>query len=374
MQLGRDFLRALRQIEEEKGLPVEIIAASLEAALISAYRKHKGGDQNLEVHLDLENGEISLFEIRMVVEEVAAPDLELSLAQAREMGYLDVVHGDIIRIEVSPEGFGRIAAQTARQVIIQRIKDAERQVIFDEFANRVGDLVNGIIFKTEGEHILVRLNDRTEAILPREERIVGETYPPNDRMKFFLLDVRRTTRGPRIVVSRTHPGLLRRLLELEVPEIQEGVVEIRGIVREAGTRSKIAVATLDPNVDPVGACVGTKGSRIKSISSELRGERMDIIIWHNDPLQFIRNALSPAKVLKVEPVLEMDRAVRVYVRPDQLSLAIGKAGQNVRLAARLTGWKIDIKVLEPERMPTLQDLFEDIIKGGSSDIWEEKQE
>jgi N utilization substance protein A len=374
MQLGRDFLKALRQIEEEKGLPIEIIASSLEAALVSAYRKHKGGDQNLEVHLDLGNGEISLFEIRMVVENVSAPDLELSLAQAHEMGYSDVVHGDVIRIEVSPEGFGRIAAQTARQVIIQRIKDAERQIIFDEFANRVGDLVNGIIFKTEGEHILVRLNDRTEAILPREERIVGETYSPNERMKFFLLDVRRTTRGPRIVVSRTHPGLLRRLLELEVPEIQEGVVEIRGIVREAGTRSKIAVATLDPNVDPVGACVGTKGSRIKSISSELRGERMDIIIWHSDPLQFIRNALSPAKILKVEPVLETDRAVRVYVRPDQLSLAIGKAGQNVRLAARLTGWKIDIKVLEPERMPTLQDLFEDIIKGGSSDIWEEKQE
>jgi N utilization substance protein A len=374
MQLGRDFLKALRQIEEEKGLPIETIASSLEAALVSAYRKHKGGDQNLEVHLDLENGEISLFEIWMVVENVSSPDLELSLARAHEMGYLDVVHGDIIRIEVSPEGFGRIAAQTARQVIIQRIKDAERQVIFDEFANRVGDLVNGIIFKTEGEHILVRLNDRTEAILPREERIVGETYSPNERMKFFLLDVRRTTRGPRIVVSRTHPGLLRRLLELEVPEIQEGVVEIRGIVREAGTRSKIAVATLDPNVDPVGACVGTKGSRIKSISSELRGERMDIIIWHSDPLQFIRNALSPAKILKVEPVLETDRAVRVYVRPDQLSLAIGKAGQNVRLAARLTGWKIDIKVLEPERMPTLQDLFEDIIKGGSSDIWEEKQE
>ncbi|WP_300525242.1 NusA N-terminal domain-containing protein, partial [Aminiphilus sp.] len=174
MQLGRDFLKALRQIEEEKGLPIEIIASSLEAALVSAYRKHKGGDQNLEVHLDLENGEISLFEIRMVVEEVSSPDLELSLAQAHEMGYLDVVHGDVIRIEVSPEGFGRIAAQTARQVIIQRIKDAERQVIFDEFANRVGDLVNGIIFKTEGEHILVRLNDRTEAILPREERIVGE--------------------------------------------------------------------------------------------------------------------------------------------------------------------------------------------------------
>lgn len=373
MHLGRDFVKALHQIEEEKGLPVAVIVSSLEAALISAYRKHRGGNQNVEVNLDLEHDEISLCEIRQVVLDVTSPDTEMSLTEAREVGYLDVDPGDIIRIEVFPEGFGRIAAQTARQVIIQRLKDAERQIIFDEFADKIGALVTGIIFKTEGEHVLVRLNERTEAILPREERIVGEVYTPGDRLKFFLLDVRRTTRGPRIVVSRTHPGLLRCLLEVEVPEIAEGVVEIRNIVRESGTRSKVAVVSLDANVDPVGACVGPKGARIKAIGRELGDERMDIIIWSSDPLQYIRNALSPAKTMKVEPSLETDRSARVFVRPDQLSLAIGKAGQNVRLAARLTGWKIDIKVLEPERMPTLQDLFEDLIKGTPKELWEDRE-
>ena len=373
MQLGRDFVKALHQIEEEKGLPVGIITSSLEAALISAYRKHRGGNQNVEVNLDLDREEISLFEVRRVVAEGVDPDTEMSLTEARLLGYHDVDPGDVVRIEVFPEGFGRIAAQTARQVIIQRLKDAERQVIFDEFADKIGDLVTGVIFKTEGEHVLVRLNERTEAILPREERIVGESYPPGERFKFFLLDVRRTTRGPRIVVSRTHPGLLRRLLEVEVPEIAEGVVEIRNIVRESGTRSKVAVLSMDANVDPVGACVGPKGARIKAVGGELGDERMDIIIWSADPLQYIRNALSPAKVVRVEPSLEADRAARVFVRPDQLSLAIGKAGQNVRLAARLTGWKIDIKVLEPERMPTLQDLFEDLIKGAPKELWEDRE-
>ncbi|HQF90444.1 MAG TPA: transcription termination factor NusA [Synergistaceae bacterium] len=373
MQLGRDFVKALHQIEEEKGLPVGVITSSLEAALISAYRKHRGGNQNVEVNLDLEREEISLFEVRRVVAEGSDPDTEMSLTEARLLGYHDVDPGDVVRIEVFPEGFGRIAAQTARQVIIQRLKDAERQVIFDEFADKIGDLVTGVIFKTEGEHVLVRLNERTEAILPREERIVGESYPPGERFKFFLLDVRRTTRGPRIVVSRTHPGLLRRLLEVEVPEIAEGVVEIRNIVRESGTRSKVAVLSMDANVDPVGACVGPKGARIKAVGGELGDERMDIIIWSADPLQYIRNALSPAKVVRVEPSLEADRAARVFVRPDQLSLAIGKAGQNVRLAARLTGWKIDIKVLEPERMPTLQDLFEDLIKGAPKELWEDRE-
>ncbi len=358
MQLGRDFMRALHQIEEEKGLPVSVIISSLEAALVSAYKKNYDGNANVEVELDLENGEIRLYEI-------PSGDFEDEGEELREFSSKDS------RIEISPGGFGRIAAQTARQVIIQRLKDAERQIIFDEFADRVGDLVNGIIFKSEGEHVFVRLNDRTEAILPKEERIAGESYRLGDRLKFYLLDVRKTTRGPRIVVSRTHPGLLRKLLELEVPEIREGTIEIKGIVREAGTRSKVAVLSFDANVDPVGACVGAKGARIKSISAELSGERMDVIIWSGDPLQFIRNALSPAKVMRAEPLLEEDRAVNVYVRPDQLSLAIGKAGQNVRLAARLTGWKIDIKVLEPERMPTLQDLFSDIIQGDPKDLWEE---
>lgn len=372
MQLGKDFMRALKQIETEKGLSIEIIASSLEAAMVSAYKKYKNGNQAVDVHVDLNDGNISLWEIHQIVESVENPDVEMTLEEAVALGFADVEIGDVIRIEVFPENFGRIAAQTARQVIIQRLKDAERQIIFDEFADRVGDLVSGIIFKSEDDQILVRINERTEAVLPKEERVFGEKYPVGDRKKFFILDVRKTTRGPRIIVSRTHPGLLRRLLELEIPEISEGTVEIRSIVREAGTRAKVAVATLDANVDPVGACVGNKGARIKSISDELGQERIDVIIWNNDPLQFVKNALSPAKITKVEPILEQERSLRVYVRQDQLSLAIGKAGQNVRLAARLTGWKIDIKVLEPERLPTLQDLFEDIIKETGDSVWEPK--
>jgi N utilization substance protein A len=361
MILGRDFARALKQLEAEKGLSLDIISSSLEAALVSAYRKFKGGNQNVEVFIDFENGEIFLSEVKQVVSCVDNPDTEISLEDARKMGFGDVEIGDVIRIEVFPENFGRIAAQTARQVIIQRLKDAERQVIFEEFADKTGDLVQGVIFKIEGDQILVRLNDRTEAILPREERILGESYKVGDRFKFFLLDVRQTTKGPRIVVSRTHPGFLRKLFELEVPEIRDGIIEIKNIVREAGGRSKVAVQSLDSNVDPVGACVGPKGTRIKSVMDELGGERVDVIAWSSDPMVYVRNALSPAKVVKVEPLLDQEKAFRVYVRPDQLSLAIGKAGQNVRLAARLTGWKIDIKVLEPERLPTLKDLFEDIM-------------
>lgn len=367
MQLGRDFVRALAQITKERGLSQEVIASSLEAALISAYKKYQGGNQDVEVHIDTENGDISICEVKHVVAEVVSPDTEISLADAQARGFVDVAEGDFIRIERNPENFGRIAAQTARQVIIQRLKDAERQIIFEEFSDRVGDLVTGVVFKSENDQVLIRLNDRTEAILPREERIVNEKYIPGERLKFYLLDVRQTTRGPRIVVSRTHPGLLRKLLELEVPEIQDGVIEIKNIVREAGARAKVAVQTLDMNVDPVGACVGNNGARIKSISKELCGEKVDVIIWNSDPLQYIRNSLSPAKIVRIEPVLEQEKAVTVFSRPDQLSLAIGKAGQNVRLAARLTGWKIDINALEPERMPTLHDIFQDIIDDSGSE-------
>ncbi len=361
MQLGRDFVRALKQITQERNLPLEVISSGLEAAMISAYRKYRGGNQNIEVFVALESGEVSICEVRQIVEHISDKDTELSIEDAIKAGFNDVAIGDIVRVEVEPEKFGRIAAQTARQVIIQRLKDAERQVIFEEFSDKIGDLVNGVIFKSENDQVLVSLNDRTEAILPREERIVGESYSLGNRMKFFLVEVRQTTRGPRIVVSRSHPALLRKLLELEVPEIREGTIEIREIVRESGARAKVAVSTLDSNVDPVGACIGNAGSRIKSISKELGGERIDVVVWNSDPLLFIRNALSPARVLKVEPVLEQERSAQVFVRPDHLSLAIGKAGQNVRLAARLTKWKIDIKVLEPEKLPTLQDLFEDLI-------------
>lgn len=361
MQLGRDFVRALKQITQERNLPLDVISSGLEAAMVSAYRKYRGGNENVEVFVALESGEITICEVRQIVEQVTDKDTELSIEDAAKSGFNDVAVGDIVRVEVEPEKFGRIAAQTARQVIIQRLKDAERQVIYEEFSDKTGDLVNGIIFKSENDQVLVSLNDRTEAILPREERIVGESYPLGNRMKFYLVEVRQTTRGPRIVVSRSHPALLRKLLELEIPEIREGTIEIREIVRESGARAKVAVSTLDSNVDPVGACIGNAGSRIKSISKELGGERIDVVVWNSDPLLFIRNALSPARVIKVEPVLEQERSAQVFVRPDHLSLAIGKAGQNVRLAARLTKWKIDIKVLEPEKLPTLQDLFEDLI-------------
>ena len=360
MQLGKDFKKVLKQIEEEKGLSEEIIVASLEAAMVSAYKKYKGGNQTAEVHIDVDSGDFTLYEVRVVVPDETSDESEISIAEAKRRGNDDVEPGDIIRKEVFPEDFGRIAAQTARQVIIQRLKDAERQVIYEQFSDKIGNIITGTIFKSEGDQILVRLNEKTEAIMPKEERIIGEKYLPGARMKFYLLDVRQTTRGPRIIVSRTHPKLLHKLLELEVPEIQDGVVEIRNIVREAGTRAKIAVASLDANVEPLGACVGKQGARIKSISNELHGERIDIIVWSQDILTYIRNSLSPAKVQKIEPLLDQDRAVVVYVRSDQLSLAIGKAGQNVRLAARLTGWKIDIKVKEDEKLPTMKDLFEDL--------------
>lgn len=370
MQLGTDFIKTLKLIEEEKGLPLEVITSSLEAALVSAYKKYKTGAQDVEVRINTETGEISFAEKFLIVEVLSNPDSEWTVEEAREHGFDDLEIGDTAYVDIAPESFGRIAAQTARQVIIQRLKDAERQMIFSEFADRIGTMVVGTIFKMEGDQILVRINERSEALLPREERIAGEEYPPGERKKFLLLDVRKTNRGSKIIVSRTHPGLLKHLLMLEVPEIKEGTVEIKSIVREAGTRAKIAVTSFDANVDPVGACVGSGGSRIRSISDELRGERIDVIIWSSDPMQFVRNALSPAKVMKIEPILDQDRSLRVYVRQDQLSLAIGKAGQNVRLAARLTGWKIDIKVIEPERLPTMQDLFEDIIKETGGSIWE----
>ncbi|MDR1132653.1 MAG: transcription termination factor NusA [Synergistaceae bacterium] len=371
MQIGKDLIKALKQIETEKGLPIEIIVSSLEAAMASAYKKYKNGGQVVEVHIDNASGEISIEEKYHIVEEITNPDCEWTLEQARSGGNEIIGIGDYAYVEVNPENFGRIAAQTARQVIIQRLKDAERQIILNEFADHEGDMVVGTIFKAEGDQILVRVNDRTEAFMPKEERISEEAYYPGERMKFLLLQVKKTTRGPRIIVSRTHPSLLKRLLELEIPEIAEGTVEIKNIVREAGARAKVAVRSLDMNVDPVGACVGNAGARIKSISDELGGERIDVIIWSDEAMQFVRNALSPAKVAKIEPVLEQEKSLRVFVKQDQLSLAIGKAGQNVRLAARLTGWKIDIKVLEPERLPTLQDLFDDIKKTTGESLWQD---
>lgn len=360
MQLGKDFFRIVAQMTKERGLSAELITESLRQALLAAYRKHRGGEQDAEIEIDAENGTISVSEVRTVVKSVEDPDKEITAADAVLQG----VHpkpkvGDTVKFSKNPEDFGRIAAQTARQVVMQRLKDAERQIVFEEFAGKIGELVSGVIVRAEGDQVVVRLSERSEAVLPREERISNEKYVVGDRLKFFLLDVRQTTKGPRISVSRTHPGLLRKMLELEVPEIKEGVIEIKNIVREGGARAKAAVFRLDPNVDPVGACVGDQGARIKNISRELAGEKIDIIVWSEDPLVYIRNALSPAKISKIEPDITQERSASVLVVPDQLSLAIGKAGQNVRLAARLTGWKIDIKPIEADKMPTLADLFHD---------------
>ena len=361
MQLGRDFARVVNQLTKERGIPLELIRSSFEAALISAYKKYRGGEHEAEIVVDIENGSISVFEPRKVVKTVTDPDLEITASEAVKAGVTPKPKlGDTVKISKNPEDFGRIAAQTARQVIIQRLKDAERQIVFEEFANRIGEMVSGVIVKSENDHVVVRLSERSEGILPREERIAREKYIVGGRMKFFLLDVRQTTKGPKIIVSRTHPGLLRKMLELEVPEIKDGIIEIKNIVREDEGRAKVAVYSLDPNVDAVGACVGNQGARIKGISKELMGEKIDVIVWSSDPLVYIRNSLSPAKISKIDPALDQDRAVLVLVHPDQLSLTIGKSGQNVRLAARLTGWKIDISALEIDRMPTLQDIFHDI--------------
>ena len=360
MQLGREFVKVLSQIAKDRNLSQELIVSSLEAALISAYKKYQGGNQEAEVLVDFETGDVVVSELRTVVEKLESPDTEITLEDARRLGYEDAAPGDVLRLEKNPGDFGRIAAQTARQVIIQRLKDAERQVIYDEFSDKIGEMMTGVVFKAENDQVLVRLNERTEALLPRKERIPGERYVPGDYMKFYVLDVRQMTRGPKIVISRTHPGLLRKLMELEIPEVRDGVIEIRNIVREGGGRAKVSLSTMDQNVDPVGACVGAGGARIKAISQELMGEKVDIIVWSSDPLAYIRNALSPAQVVKVEPVLDQEHAAKAYVEPEQLSLAIGKAGQNVRLAARLTGWKIDINALQAERMPTLQDIFHEV--------------
>lgn len=353
MELGVDFLGALKQIAEERNLSEEIILTSVEAALALAYRKFREGKLDPVVTIDRTTGEVSIYDVLKVVDEPEAEVGEITVEDAVKSGYPDVKPGDTVQIpiEIHPAKFGRIAAQTARQVITQRLRDAEREIVYNEFNDKIGDLVTATIFKVENDQVMVRLGDRNEAVLPKDERIAGEKYEPGDSKKFFLLDVRQTGRGPRIVISRTHPGLLRKMLELEIPEIRDGTVEIRSIAREAGTRAKVAVSSTDPAIDPVGACIGNGGSRIKSISADLCNEKIDIIVWNEDPLEFIKAALSPAKVTRAIAVEGQERTAKVFAPSDQLSLAIGKTGQNVRLAARLTGWKVDINADDSNPTP-----------------------
>jgi N utilization substance protein A len=337
--MNREFIQALGQIERERGISKEVLIQTIEAALISAYRRNAGAVQNIAVNIDRETGEVRVWERLSVVDEVTDEHAEIDRTRAEQL--VGGPAGDFIEIEVTPRDFGRIAAQTAKQVVVQRIREAERGVIYEEFSNREGDIVTGIVQRMEGRTALVDLG-KAEAVLPPPEQMHGERLRMGDRVKTYVVEVKRTTKGPQITVSRTHPGLLKRLLELEVPEIHDGIVEIKGLVREPGSRAKVAVHSRDANVDPVGACVGQKGARIQAIVNELKGEKIDIIRWDADPAIFVGNALSPARVVQVE-IDESSRAARVVVPDYQLSLAIGKEGQNARLAAKLTGWKVDIR-------------------------------
>ncbi len=315
----------------------------MEAALLSAYRKHYGTAENVRVQFDWETGDIKVLSRRLVVDEVTDPLKEVSIdeAQTRDLGYRQ---GDWIEEEIPALDFGRIAAQTAKQVVMQKLRDIERDMVYEEFSERQGDVVTGQVIRVDRGVVIVDLG-RAEGFIFPQEQVKNEHYKERDRIKAYVLEVKKTPKGPQILLSRTHPGLLKRLLELEVPEIRDGVVEIMALAREPGSRSKVAVKANLPEVDALGACVGPRGSRVQVIVQELRGERIDIIEWNEDPEIFVANALSPARVLDV--VLDHDsRIARVIVPDNQLSLAIGRDGQNARLAAKLTGWKIDIR---PER-------------------------
>lgn len=338
--MNAEFMLAFEALGKEKGIAPEILFDAIEAALISAYKRNFSSAQNVRVSLDRETGEIHVYARKTIVEQVEDDRLEISLADARKInpGYMEE---DILEIEVTPRDFGRIAAQTAKQVVVQRIREAERGIIYEEFSNRSSDILTGIVQRIEQKNVFIDLG-KTEAVLPPTEQMIGEEYALGNRVKTYIIEVKKTSKGPQIMVSRTHPGLLKRLFELEVPEIHDGTVEIKSVAREPGMRSKIAVFSRDEEVDSVGACVGPKGMRVQTIVDELRGEKIDIVKWDADPAVYISNALSPAKVVSVE-VDEVNKISKVVVPDYQLSLAIGKEGQNARLAAKLTGWKIDIK-------------------------------
>lgn len=338
--MNLELLEALHELEKERGISSDLIIDAIEAALISAYKKNFGSSDNARVHFDRETGIFKVYSRRTVSEEVIDNKAEISLEDAKKVNP-NYTLGDVIEEEVTPRNFGRIAAQTAKQVVVQRIREAERGIIFTEFSSREGDIVTGIVQRYEQKNVMIDLG-KIEAILTPSEQIPGEAYNHGDRIKTYIVEVKKTTKGPYILVSRTHPGLLKRLFELEVPEIFDGTVELKAVSREAGSRSKIAVYSKNEEVDPVGACVGPKGMRVQTIVNELKGEKIDIVKWSNDINEFIANALSPAKVISVEA--NHDEKIAKVVVPDyQLSLAIGKEGQNARLAAKLTNWKIDIK-------------------------------
>ncbi|KAF0221697.1 MAG: N utilization substance protein [Geobacteraceae bacterium] len=340
METSFNLKHTIDQIVKEKAIDKAVVLEALEQAVLTAANKKYRNTRDLEAHYNEEVGEVELFEFVTVVDEVQDSYKEISLEEAKEQDP-EVEVGDSIGMKMDASDFSRIAAQTAKQVIIQRVREAERETIFNEFKDRLGELINGVVRRFEKGDLVVDLG-RAEAVLPHKEQAPREVYRQGDRVKALITDIRMTTKGPQIMLSRIHSGVLDKLFEAEVPEIAEGIVEVMGVVREPGSRAKIAVYSHDSDVDPVGACVGMRGSRVQNVVSELRGEKIDIIPWSEDIARFACNALAPAAVSKVY-VDEENRSMEIIVADDQLSLAIGKRGQNVRLAAKLTGWKIDIK-------------------------------
>ncbi|MEE9152678.1 MAG: transcription termination factor NusA [candidate division NC10 bacterium] len=335
-----DLIHVIEQIGREKGIEREVLIDAVGAAILSASRKTLGTVSDLRVDFDQASGRFVLYMVQNVVEEVTNPQTEITLEEARRH-QPEVQLGGEVRIEVQPRGFGRIAAQTAKQVIIQRVREAERDSIYHSFKNREGELITGIVQRVVKDNVIVNVG-KAEAILPPREQLHREDYRPGDRIRAYIVEVKKGTRGATVLVSRTHPGMLLRLFEVEVPEIDEGIVEIKVAAREPGERAKIAVVSRDSNVDPVGACVGYRGSRVQVIVRELGGEKIDIIPWREDPASFVRGALGPAEVQSVT-ANEATHTLHVVVPDEQLSLAIGRRGQNARLAAKLVGWKVDIK-------------------------------
>ena len=340
--MNKEFIQAIEELEEERGISREMLFEAIESALVSAYKKNYGTNQNVSVDIDRKTGDINVYMALEVVEEVEDDKCQISLEEVQEIDP-DYGIGDSVLCEVKskPKDFGRIAAQTAKQVVVQKIREAERTMIYDDYIDRAGNIITGEIHRINNGTIFVNMG-KTDGILPVREQVPGEHYQVGDSIRVYVIDVKKTTKGPQVFLSRSHPGFVKRLFEMEVPEISEGIVEIKSIAREAGSRTKMAVYTADENVDPVGSCVGARGNRVQNVVNELSNEKIDIIVWSEDPKELISNVLSPAQVESVI-LNEEEQMARVVVPDFQLSLAIGKSGQNVRLAAKLCGWKIDIK-------------------------------
>ena len=338
--MSAELFMLLDEIEKEKGISRDVVIDALNGALLSAYKKNFGAVQDAKVIIDEETGAIKVYARKNVVEEVENRECEISVEDAQKVNP-NYEAGDIFETEVTPETFGRIAAQTARQVVLQRIREAEREKAFDEFSDRANEIMTATVRKIDRRNIMLEIGD-TESVLMPNEQVKNDNYRPGEKFKVFVVEVANSVKGVHLVVSRSHPGLVRRLFELEVPEIKKGVIEIKGLTREPGSRSKLAVCSTVEGVDPVGTCIGPKGMRVQAVIDELRGEKIDIIKYSDDPAEYIVQALSPAQVISID-IDEEKKACSVVVPNDQLSLAIGKEGQNARLGARLTGWKIDLR-------------------------------